>query len=415
LRTSSRKIRGCLTIRQTRFSEFRLVFDVKICYAIGKHTICVKYRLYPTHAQETALEQTLDICRQVYNSFLHWRKFAYETTGKAPTRYEQEKSLTVWKQVHPELKEVHAHLLQNVAVRVDLAFQAFFRRVKAAEKPGYPREKGAGCYDSLTFKQYGNGCRLNAFSLTLSKIGDVRAILHRELPGTPKTCTVLRHGDKWFASLSCEVENDPLPESAENVGIDVGIEKFAALSDGLLIENPCFFRKDEKALAKAQRRTERRPKGSHKRLRAKKAVRRIHERIANRRHDFCHQTARHLVNRFGLIAVEKLNVKGMVQNAGLAKSIADAAWSLFRRVLSEKAASAGRQMVEVNPAYTSQDCSGCGYRARKKLCERWHFCPMCGLSLDRDTNAAVNILKTAVGLHSVRKAERSRANILAAE
>lgn len=377
--------------------------------------ICVKFRLYPTRAQQTALEQTLDICRQVYNSFLHWRKFAYETTGEAPTLHQQEKALTIWKQEHPELKGVHAHLLQNVAVRVDLAFQAFFRRVKQGQTPGYPREKGAGSYDSLTWKEYGNGCRLNTDSLTLSKIGTIKAIVHRHLPGTPKTCTVCRQGDKWYATFACLVEQEPLPESAETVGLDVGLEKFAALSNGECIENPRFFRKDEKALAKAQRKGERYPKGSRKRRKTKKVIRRIHERIGNRRHNFVHQTARRLVNRYGLIAIEKLNIKGMVQNGRLAKSIQDVAWSSFRRVLSEKAVSAGRQVVEVNPAYTSQDCSGCGYRAKKKLSERWHFCPMCGLSLDRDINAAVNILQTAVGLHSVRKVERSRADLSATE
>jgi putative transposase len=323
--------------------------------------------------------------------------------------------LTVWKAEHPELKSVHAHLLQNVAVRVDLAFQAFFRRAKQGQTPGYPREKGAGCYDSLTWKEYGNGCRLNTDSLTLSKIGTIKAVMHRHLPGTPKTCTVRRQGDKWYVTIVCLVEQEPLPESAETVGLDVGLEKFAATSDGAFVENPRFFKKDEKALKRVQRKVERHKKGSRKRRKAKKRVRRIHERIANRRHDFCHQTARRLVNRYGLIAVEKLNIQGMVPNGHLAKSIQDAAWSMFRRVLSEKAASAGRQVVEVNPAYTSQDCSGCGYRAKKKLSERWHFCPMCGLSLDRDINAAVNILQTAVGLHSVRKAERSRADLSAAE
>jgi putative transposase len=395
-------------------------------------TLCVKIRLYPTPAQETALRDTLEVCRGVYNSFLHWRKFAYETAGKAPSERDQEKALTLWKESYPELKTVQAHVLQNVAVRVELAFRAFFRRVKAGETPGYPREKGAGCYDSFTFKQYGNGCHLHKNSLTLSKIGTLKAVVHRTLPGTYKTCTIRRQNDKWFACFSVEVQQEPLPESAEKIGIDVGVEKFAALSNGEFIDNPRFFRKDEKAVKKAQRKLAREKRGSQQRRKAKKVVSRIHERIANRRHDFVHQTARKIVDRFGFMAVEKLNVKNMSQSpkpkqddatgeflpgvpkslwgghaakAGLNKSILDAAWSMFRSVLTSKAESAGRKLVEVNPAFTSQDCSGCGYRASKKLSERWHFCPKCGLSLDRDTNAAVNILhlglKNTVGLHSV--------------
>jgi putative transposase len=389
------------------------------------NTLCVKIRLYPTPAQETALGDTLEVCRGVYNSFLHWRTFAYETQGIAPTERDQEKALALWKENHPELKTVQAHVLQNIAVRVELAFRAFFRRVKAGETPGYPREKGAGCYDSFTFKQYGNGCHLHENSLTLSKIGTIKAVVHRTLPGIYKTCTIRRQNGKWFACFAVEVEQEPFPESTENIGIDVGLEKFAALSNGEFIDNPRFFRKDEKALKKAQRKLAREKRGSQKRRKAKRVVARIHERIANRRHDFVHQAARKIVDRFGFIGVEKLNVKTMSQSpepkqdeatgeflpnghaakAGLNKSILDAAWSMFRHVLTSKAESAGRKLVEVNPAYTSQDCSGCGYRAKKKLSERWHFCPKCGLSLDRDTNAAVNILqlglKNAVGLHSV--------------
>ena len=178
------------------------------------------------------------------------------------------------------------------------------------------------------------------------------------------------------------------------------MKTFAALSDGTFIENPRFYRTDEKALAKASRKQAKTKKRSRKRRKANKVLARIHERIRNRRHNFCHQNARRLVNRFGLIAVEKLNVKNMLGNRCLAKSISDAAWSQFRSVLVQKAESAvNREVVECNPAYTSQDCSGCGYRpdgkegrTKKKLSDRWHLCPMCGLSLDRDTNAAVTIL-----------------------
>ena len=173
---------------------------------------------------------------------------------------------------------------------------------------------------------------------------------------------------------------------------DVGLKTFAALSNGEFIENPRFFRKDEKALAKAGRKQAKAKKRSLARKKANKVLARIHERVRNRRHDFCHQNARRIVNRFGIIAVERLNVKNMVKNHTLAKSISDAAWSSFRECLTSKAESADREIYAVDPSYTRQDCSACGYRAKKKLSERWHLCPMCGASLDRDTNAAINIL-----------------------
>jgi putative transposase len=229
-------------------------------------------------------------------------------------------------------------------------------------------------------------------AVKLSKIGTVKAIVHRTIEGKIKTCTIRRQNGKWSACFTIEVECVPLAPNGEAVGIDVGLNSFATLSTGEQIENPRFYRKDEKALAKAQRRMAKFDKDTKERRKARKVVARIHERIRNRRHNFVHQEARKTVNRFEKIAVEKLNVKGMAKNHCLAKSIGDASWTMFRTVLSQKAASAARKFAEVNPAFTSQDCHVCGYRAKKKLSERWHHCPMCAASLDRDLNAAINIL-----------------------
>ncbi len=362
------------------------------------------------------MESCLSVLKDVYNSLVNERTCLYETAKQSVSQYTQEKHFADWKQRFPELKTVHAHLLQNVALRVNLAFTAFFRRLRAGEKPGYPRMKGRGGYDSFTFKEYGNGCKLQGNILQLSKIGQVRCVVHRPIVGEVKTCTVRRQAGKWFACFACEYEPEPLPPSTETVGIDVGLNHFAALatcemaqpfarcaadgdrslSDGSFIANPRFFRKDERALAKASLKQSKTAKGGKSRHKANKVLSRIHERVRNRRHDFVHQTARRLVNKFGLIAVEKLSVKDMMRNHRLAKSISDAAWSMFRNVLTVKAGSAGRVLAEVDPRYTSQDCSGCGYRAKKKLSERWHHCPMCGLSMDRDTNAAWNLLDTAL-------------------
>ena len=365
-------------------------------------TVCIKYRVYPTKAQEALLHHTLAVCREVYNSLVIERTAVYEAQNKSLSRNDQNKHLTAWKQKFPELGTVHSQVLQNIAERVDLAFKAFFRRVQSGDKPGYPRLKGVGVYDSFTFPQIDKGgCRLVGEFVQVSKIGQVKAIVHRPLIGTPKTCTIRRLAGKWFACFACEYEPEALPASSESIGIDVGLNQFAALSDGTFVTNPRFFRRDEKALAKAARKQAKTKKRSRERCKANKVLSRIHERIRNRRHDFVHQFARRLVNRYGLIAVEKLNIKNMLGNHCLAKSISDASWSQFRSVLTQKAESAIRRVVGVNPAYTSQTCSRCGNIAKKSLKERWHYCPICSLSLDRDTNAAFNILQAALGTQSV--------------
>ena len=357
--------------------------------------LAYRYRLYPTKAQASVLNRTLGVCRDIYNSLLNNRKFQYEVHGKSPSKYQQQALLPLWKKDHAELSDVFSQVLQNVAVRVDLAFDAFFRRVKAEEAPGYPRVKGKGQYDSITYPQSGFGFYQG--KLRLSKIGDVPIRLHRPIDGNIKTCTVRRINSKWFVCFSSESEPEFLPPSAEEVGIDVGLRTFASLSNGESVDNPRFFHRDEKALAKAGRKQSKTKKGSRLRKKANKVLSRIHERVRNRRHDFVHQFARRLVNRFGVIAVEKLNVKGMVKNHCLAKSISDASWSMFRSVLTSKAESAGRLVVAINPAYTSQMCSGCGNIEKKSLSVRTHKCLRCGLVLDRDTNAAVNI--KSVGQH----------------
>jgi len=344
------------------------------------------------------MERVLAVCRDVYNSMVNGRRHDFEVSGKSPSYYEQKRALPVWKKTHPELREVHSQTLQDVVKRVDLAFQAFFRRVKSGETPGYPRLKHDG-YDSFTFTQ--GGYSVSQTELALFNIGAVKAVFHRAIEGEVKTLTIRKRGGKWFACFSCEVCAENLPASDEQVGIDVGLSHFATLSDGRAIANPRFFRRDEKALAKAARKQAKTKKRSPARRKANRVLARIHERIRFRRHDFVHQFARCLVNHYGVIAVENLNVKGMVKNHCLAKSISDASWSMFRAVLTSKAESAARVLVAVEPAYTSQDCSTCGFRVRKKLSERVHSCPNCGLVLDRDHNAALNLIQIAVGLHSV--------------
>jgi len=370
------------------------------------------YRLYPTPAQASALQGTLNECRWLYNHLLEERKTSYEEQGASLSLYDQQATFGALKATRPTLVGVHSQVLQNVAVRIDLAFQAFFRRVKAGEKePGFPRFRGYGRYDSFCYPQSGYKVEERNEGATkgrvfLSKIGHVKTIIHRPLDGTVKTCCIKRTATgKWYATFACEVEDAPLPATDSAIGIDVGLASFATLSDGSEVANPRFFRKDERALAKAQRRLAkepRTPKGQRPtpaRRKKRKVVARVHERIADRRKDFTHQQSRRVVTHHGVIAVEDLSINRMAHNHCLAKSISDAAWSMFSAFLSYKAASAGRQFIAVNPAYTSQDCSRCGHRQKLTLADRLYHCPCCGLEIGRDHNAAINIV--TLGLQSL--------------
>jgi putative transposase len=365
-----------------------------------------KYRIYPSKAQTTILEKQLEECRWLYNKILETRKNAYELEAKSLRLYDTQNMIPDWKKERPSLKLVHSLTLQNVNVRVDLAFQAFFRRVKAGEEPGYPRFKGRGWYDSLTFSQYGNGVKLDGNQLNLSKIGSVKVKLHRELCGTPKTVCIRRStGNKWFVTFACDCADIPLSTEIKAVGIDVGLASFATLSDGTKIDNPRFFRKSAEKLAIAQRRMEKMPKGTPERSNRRKIVSRIHERIANKRSDFAHKVSRQLVSTYGTICFEDLNIKQMMENKTqvfgnkLNKSIADVAWNQFVQFATYKAESAGRRVVLVDPRNTSKRCSRCNVLVPKDLSVRVHNCPHCGLVLDRDHNAAINIL--ALGLQRI--------------
>jgi len=366
-----------------------------------------KYRLKPTKAQQRQLAQTLELCRWVYNETLATRKNTYAQEGKSVSLFQTQKRLVDWKQEHPELKQVHSQVLQNTQVRVDRAFQAFFRRVKAGEEPGYPRFKGYGCYDSLTYPQYGNGVALEKGTLRLSKIGAVRVIRHRPIGGEIKTVTIRRSAGKWYVCFSCEVEAQLVPVSTERVGIDLGLKTFAKLSTDESIPRRRWLKRDEQDITRLQRKKERCPKGSAERRKVVKALNQAYQRAKNRRHNFAHQESRKLVNRFGLMVFEKLDIPSMQANGKrtINRGIADVAWTRFVQYTTYKAESAGRAVLLVDPKGTTQECSGCGKIVPKDLSVRIHDCPHCGLRLDRDLNAAVNILGR--GLASLGESPRS--------
>jgi putative transposase len=301
---------------------------------------------------------------------------------------------------------VHSQVLQNVNIRVDLAFQAFFRRISSGEKEvGYPRFKGFGRYDSITYPQYGNGVEIRDNELVVSKIGRVRVVWHRPIEGTVKTVTLRRlRAGKWYVIFSCEVEPKRLPASAEIVGVDVGLASIATLSNGEQIENPRFYRRDEADLKRVQKlkdAAKNAQKWDENRQR-KKTLAHIHERISNRRSDFAHKRSRELVNSYQVIVFEDLEPQQMGTRGGrgMRKSILDVAWSQFISMTISKAAEAGRSVILVNPRNTSKICSGCGLLVEKELSQRIHTCPYCGLVMDRDKNAALNILQR--GLQTLR-------------
>ena len=365
----------------------------------------MKYRLYPTTHQHHLLDATLDTCRQVYNQTLTHRKEAWEQRQETLSLYETNAMLTQWKRARPVLTHVHSQVLQNVQERVDLAYKAFFRRVKAGDKPGFPRFRGPGRYDSFTFKQSGFAVRDGL--LHVSKIGAIRLVLHRPIEGTIKTLSLRRvPSGKWYACFSVKADPLRLPVSEQAAGIDVGLTHFATLSTGAHIANPRFFRTDEHALGRAQRRLSKALNGTPARVKCHKVVAHIHERIANRRYDFCHQEARKLVNTYGVLAFEALQIPHMMQNHCLAKSIADVAWGQFVRIATDKAACAGRLVAHIDPRYTSQECSRCGcIDPRNRQSQAEFSCIRCGLQCHADVNAAINILRH--GLVSLGLAPRS--------
>jgi putative transposase len=371
-----------------------------------------KYRLSPTKKQEQTLFWTLTRCRELYNAALSGRRDAYTYAGKSISYYEQKRDLPEIKaQIREEYLASHSQVLQDVLLRLDRAMKAFFRRCKAGEEPGFPRFQGRNRYDSFTYPQAG-------FSLThdrrvyLSKIGSIKVKLHRPIQGTIKTATIKHEAGQWYIIFACELDKlEPLPMVTSEVGIDLGVTHFAALSDGTFIEPPRYYRKAQKKLEKLQQALSRKKRGSHRRDKARKAVAKVHRKIRNQRKDFHHKQSTQLVKQHQVIVFERLEMMNLTKRAkpkqdengkyvpngasaksGLTKSMLDAGWASFQQMVTSKAACAGRTALFVDPKYTSQVCSQCGTVSKKSLEERWHSCD-CGCELDRDTNAAINILR----------------------
>ncbi len=369
-----------------------------------------KYRLCPTRKQAQTLQWIVDRCRELYNAALQERRDAYRMAGKSINYYNQANQLPEIKEVREEYREIHSQVQQDVLKRVEKTYKRFFERCKRGETPGFPRWKGRGVYNSFTYPQGG-------YSLThdnrvsLSKIGSIKVKFHREMQGKVKTCTIKHEGEHWYVVFSCEVEVQPkLAYTDEAVGMDLGTYHFAALSTGDIIDNPRHYRKAEKKIQKLHQACARKKKGSHRRKKAYKKLSTAYRKVRNQRCDFLHKWSRILVDTYDTLVFEDLQThnmsrrpkpkqgedgnylpNGAAAKGGLNKSILDAGWGQFQQYCSYKAANAGREVLFVNPHKTSQVCSGCGAVRKKDLSERWHSCE-CGAELDRDHNAALNIL-----------------------
>lgn len=351
-----------------------------------------KYRLYPTKKQIQKLEWTLDKCRILYNSCLLDRRNNYEQRGKGLSRIRQQEILKSDKKKIEFLNDIHSQVLQDVLFRVERAFQGFFRRLKEKNgKAGYPRFKSENRYDSITYPQQ-PGFQLTEQGLKLSKIGTIKLKKHREIKGDIETCTIKKEIDRWYACFSVEYEpvKKLIPDKA--IGIDMGIKSFATLSNGEIIDNPKYLRKSEERLITKQRQLSQKKKGCKNRKKARIKVAKLHCKVRNQRNDFHHKVSRKIVDTYGFIVVENLHIKGMVRNHHLAKSISDAGWRQFLNYLTYKAEEAGCLVEKVSPHYTSINCSVCGEPVPKTLAQRIHRCPFCKTVMDRDHNAAQNIL-----------------------
>lgn len=364
---------------------------------MAKPTIIVKsfeYKIRATRIFEEAAQKALDDSRFVWNCALEQRIMLYRQHGIHVGLYDQSKQLTEARRDILEVGDCIRAIQQDVLEKIELAFQAFFRRIKSGEKPGFPRFKSAARYRTFTQKyDRGRACPLVGDVVYIPSVGRVRVRLSRPIEGKVKLIQVTHRSDGWYVTLVCDVLRPVTPPlTGQSVGVDVGLTHFATLSTGEQIANPRHVKKELKKIRRTSRAINRRKKGSENRKKSRKRMSEIMLTLTRRRGDFHHKVALDLVRRFDVIAVEDLKIQSMIDSPNYKASIADVGWGIFFRTLERKAEKAGRIFVRKEPAYTSQTCSNCGARKQIPKGPYTYRCP-CGLTLDRDWNAAINILR----------------------
>ncbi|GGA32318.1 RNA-guided endonuclease TnpB family protein [Okeania sp. KiyG1] len=399
-----------------------------------------QYKLRPNKEQLATIEMWLELLRRQYNYRLGER-FSWWSENSCPVNacplvmpipqlrdnpdyYSQKRDLVNTKDKFPDYKLIHSQVLQDCIKRVKLAFDRWFKADKNGHKLGKPRFKGIGRYRSFTYPQIKQNC-MEGNKINLPKIGNIKLIKHRPLPDDfqVKTITISRKADGYYVTLSLEDRSVPAlttkvePTLKNTLGIDMGLKEFLVTSEGESIPIPQYYRKSQQRLKILQKRLSRKKKGSKRWLKALLAVAKQHKKVADKRKDFHFKTANELLSKAEVIAhvdaergvpEANLNIKGLAKTH-LSKSINDAGWGQFLSILTVKAGNAGQKTIAVNPKNTSQNCSNCGEKVPKKLNIRTHSCPHCGIVIDRDLNAAINIKNRAAG-HSVLKARGARRN-----
>ena len=368
-----------------------------------------RYRLYPTRRQVAALEDQLGFGCDLYNAALEQRITSYRQ-GRPVRLGDQQKELTkLRREIGPDMNYVAQEMILQ---RLNLAFEAFFRRLRQGEAPGFPRFKPKQRFNTLTWRRGMGGAAIVNARLRIQGVGHIKVKWHRELPGEVRQTRITRRNGRWYVAFTVRIEKPaPLPATGQEVGVDLGVRRFATLSTAEVVTGPHPGRAAAPEIRRAQRKVARRRRGSHRRRKAVAEHARRRERETNRRADAAHKAARSLVNRFDLIAVEDLKTSNMVRaRRGLAREITDQGWSQFIEFLTYKAESAGRQVVRVDPRYTSQRCHECGVRDRESRNGPRFDCTACGHTDDADVNAAKNILalaRTGPSGANAQKAERS--------
>jgi len=379
-----------------------------------------KYRLWTNANQERELAIALESHRRLYNTALDGKQLCWEVGGVGWSYCEQAAWFTIQRRTNPFYARLNVSSAQQTLRKLDKAFLAFFTRMKRGEKPGFPRFKSSDRFNSFRFDMagHGGGCKIVDGKLRLQHIGTVRVRWHRDMPTDAriKTATIVRENGKWFVCFSVELPKPAPSCGGGSVGVDVGLKAFVTTSDGEQLGDSRTLESRLKELCRRQRALSRCQRGGSTRSTVKKRVTTLHAKVRNARKDMHHKVARTLVNRYETVAVESLNVKGLLRNRRLARRISDAGWSQFLGILSDKAEQTGGQVISVDPRGTTQECSQCHGIVPKALSVRVHRCS-CGLVLDRDVNAARNILARGLARavpagdnvgHKIKRPLRSR-------